>query len=274
MFEIKNLEMFKQADADRREDLRGLVRTGRRILYRCWRDTFNINRTRVFCQNSGDCASTYLVRLLEANGLARVFHEKKPNLQNLGLEYYEQEMPWVRMVALLRYTRHDIDFESNNRLFSLSRPIHDAFPGARFIHLHRDGTESVRNTLSKPSVNRYFQDNPEFRGKLAGDHELDVFSRACHYWANVNLRIHQDLQYLFLTEGLDSPMLRFEDLVNGRIQAVEDILKTSFAIKSCPPANQSKVNVSKRFPPYADWNLHQKRTFERICGPTMGRLGR
>lgn len=274
MFEIKNLEMFKQADADRREDLRGLVRTGRRILYRCWRDTFNINRTRIFCQNSGDCGSTYLVRLLGANGLTRVFHEKKPDLQKLGLEYYEQEMPWVRMVALLRYTRHDIDFEANHRLFSLSRPIHDAFPGARFIHLHRDGIETVRSVLSKPSVNRYFRDNIAFQGTLAGDHDLDVFSRACHYWANVNLRIHEDLQYLFLTKGLESPMIRFEDLVNGKIQTLEDFLKTSLAIKSCEAAHQSQLNESNRFSPYADWSLAQKHTFERICGPTMELLGR
>ena len=274
MFAIKDIETFKQTDADRQEDLRGLVRTGRRILYRCWRDSFNINRRRIFCQNSGGCGSTYIIRLLEANGLTRVFHEKTPDLQKLGLEYYEQELPWVRTVSLLRYTRHDIEFEANNRLFSLSRPIHDAFPGAQFIHLHRDGTEAIRSSLSRPNATQYIDQNILFQGSLAGDHELDTFSRICHYWSNVNKRIYDDLQYLHLAKGVDSPMLRFEDLIDGNLEPLESVLKTELEIKSCAIANKNDIPESNKFPTYSNWTTKQKQTFDRICGPTMGLLGR
>ena len=274
MIAFQDLETFKRADADRGDNLRGLVRTGRRIFNRCWKDSFNINRTRIFCQNSGACGSTYIVRLLEANGLRGVFHEKQPDLLKLGLDFYEREMPWLRLISLLRYTRHDINFEASNRLFSLSRPLADAFPGARFIFLHRDGIETIRSVLSKPNVAQYFREDVRFRGTLAGDHNLDIFSRACHHWSNMNRRIHEDLQYLDLTQQIDAPTLRFENLIDGNIQPLEDALQTTLRIKTCAPANQSKPSGQLRFPAYTEWTRIQKKTFQTICGETMALLGR
>ena len=274
MLAFQDIETLKRTDADRGDDFRGLVRTGRRLFYRCWKDSFNINRMRVFCQNSGACGSTYVVRLLEANGLPGVFHEKQPDLLKLGLDFYEQEIPWLRLVSLLRYTRHDINFEASNRLFSLSRPLADAFPGARFIFLHRDGTETIRSVLSKPNVEQYFKDDIRFQGTLAGDPELDLFTRACLHWSNMNRRIHEDLQYLDLTQNIDAPTLRFENLIEGNIQPLEDALQTSLPVKTCQPANQSQAKGSKKFPAYAEWNRVQKETFQNICGETMGLLGR
>ncbi len=44
-------------------------------------------------------------------------------LLEVGRQHYEQPMPTSKLVRMLRYTRHDVYFEANNRLFSLSREL-------------------------------------------------------------------------------------------------------------------------------------------------------
>ncbi len=270
---VRDLAILNQADADRQSSVRGWVRTGRRMVNRCWRDTDSIRRPRVFCQNSGACGSTYVVRLLQTNGIERAFHEKTPDLNLVGLQHYEQPMGENRLVRMLRYTRHDADFEANNRLFSLTRELAVAFPNSKYIHLHRDGTEAVRSAMSKPEVKKYLASNVRFAGALAGDHSLPPFDRFCHYWANVNRRIHNDLQYV-QNHGYQVVQLRFENLIAGRVDPVETLLDRQLVKSTCEPANTGRVGQQGQYPSYRQWDSGQKRTFERVCGPVMAMLGR
>lgn len=269
-----DLNTLKLADYDCSNDLRGLIRTGRRVLQRCWRDTDTISQKRIFAQNSGACGSTYLIRLLDENDIPRSFHEKTPDLNSIGVQHFDQPIESKRLIRLLRYTRHDAYFEANNRLFSLTCEIALAFPNAWFIHLHRDGAECVRSAMSKPNVEDYLRTNVRFRGSLAGSVSDQPFTRFCHYWANMNRRIADDLRCITNPDGSAAASLRFEDLVAGKVDALESVLGQSLQNKKCQPVNVGRVRSEGKFPKYNDWSAEQKATFDSICGPVMGMLGR
>lgn len=274
MLPTLDLTTLKSADIDGSAKIRGLIRIGRRILQRCWLDQEVINQKRIFCQNSGACGSTYIVKLLNENRIDRVFHEKTPDLNWVGLKHYETPLPVSRLVRVLRYTRHDSFFEANNRLFSLSREIAMAFPNAQFIHLHRDGSQAVRSAMSKPDVQTYLDENIRFKGSLAGPCHCEPFIRLCHHWANMNRRIFDDLKSVSRQSGQKPISLRFEDLVNGRVKRIEEILGRSLQQKTCQPANVGRVREAGKFPAYRDWTRAHKSAFDEICGPVMSLLGR
>lgn len=272
---ILDRRLLRRADRDAQLSLAGWWKVVRRVVQRGHRDADVIKRPRVFCQNSGGCGSTYLIRLLEANRIPGVFHERDPDLNRIGLQHYHWPLSTDRLKTLLRYTRHDVYLEANNRLFSLSRELAAAFPNADFIHLHRDGTEAVRSALSKPAVSRYLATNPRFAGQLAGPSRATPFVRFCHYWANVNRRIERDLQQVQSETGRRVVRLKFEDLIAGRsLEPLEDLLGRPLRQRTRGVVNAGRVGSRGRFPAYSDWTKSQRAQFESICGPVMASLGR
>ena len=147
----------------------GVWRTGRIRFKRYWLEQGRLQQTRFFCLNSGGCGSTYLIRLLADNFWNGVYHEKTPDFNEIGVLHYENPLNVHRLASLLRYTRWDVFLEASNRLFSLAIPLHKAFPGARFIHLHRDGRQAVCSTLSRPDVEGYLAGNVRFQGFACRD---------------------------------------------------------------------------------------------------------
>ncbi len=230
-------------------------------------------KPRYFCLNSGGCGSKYLVRLLADNGWPSVWHEKQPDFNRLGIEHYESELNESRLARLLRYTRWDVFLEANNRLFSLSQPLAQAFPGCRFIHLHRDGRQAVSSAMSRPNVERYLATSVRFRGSLAGFREMRPLERMCHYWNNMNRRILDDLERT-AAETRPALSLSFESLVEGRLDALEQFAGRPIAIRRREAVNRGPTKVSARFPEFADWRTADQRLFLEICGETMNRLGR
>lgn len=270
---LHDISALKLADHDSTDSLFGLLRIGRRITKRCWRDQQSIGQPRVFCQNSGNCGSTYIAHLLQQNGIERAFHEKTPDLLQVGLDHYEQPLSRNRLVRLLRYTRYNVFFEANNRLFSLTKELAAAFPGARFIHLHRDASESVRSSMSKKNLDQYISSNTRFRGTLAGPRQANAFTRSCHHWANMNRRIHEDLKWV-RDAGHEVVLLRFEDLVQGHIKPLEGSLRRVLPHKKCHAVNVRPVGAQGRFRGYSDWTVEQKQVFDRVCGPVMSQIQR
>ncbi len=265
-------KLMLEADADRQSNWRGVMRWARRVARRCWRDSSNWNQPRVFCQNSGACGSSYIVQLLVDNGFSQAFHERQPDLLHMGLEHYEGQVSRSRLIRILRYTRHDVRFEANNRLFSLSRELSDAFPNARFIHLLRHPAAAVRSAMSRPGVEPYLATSHRFRGTLAGPKSAAPFERFCWHWANMNGRIADDLKAVSERTGRTALILKFEDLIAGRIDHLEDFLQTPLPIRQRPPVNQSPTRSEGKFPPFAQWSSRQRQQFERICMPVYDRI--
>ncbi len=229
-------------------------------------------RQHFFCQNSGGCGSTYLIELLRDNDVPNCFHEKDPDLNQIGIEHYESPLKSSQLVKLIRQTRRDVLLEANNRLFSLSDQLLAAFPRARFIHLHRDPRSVVVSNLSKPEIEKYLSSNIRFQGSLAGPHQARPLVRFCHYWNNINRRIIGDLQRLHPQTG-PHLSLSFDDLVEGRVDALERFIGHRLVHRRRGVANRGRVGSSGRFPRFSEWSDTDRQTLMDICGDTMSRLG-
>ena len=221
---------------------------------------------RFFCQNSGSCGSLYITELMRANGYADCHHEKSPDLDDLGIEMFEGTASKRRVKFWLRLTRSDVWFEANNRLFSMGRQLHEVFPEAQFIHLHRDPRQSVASALSK---RRWKPERIRYQSEaLNGASTLSELERLCTYWANYNARIRTDL--------LNAPtfMLPFDDLVSGRLDALEEFMGVALPVRKVAPANADKpIRDNGIYPSFDAWSAADRDTLMRICGPVMERLG-
>ena len=242
------------------------TRIRRRILRRR-----ELNQVRFFCQNSGGCGSTYLIKLLNDNGVAGCFHELQPDLNQIGVDHYDQALPVHRLKPLLRFTRWDVFFEANNRLFSLSQELAQAFPAARFMHLFRDGRQAVASAMSKPELSHYLANNIRFQGSLAGSPEDPPLTRFCHYWNNINRRILDDFEQL--PDRCSSPFyLSLDQLKRGEVGGLEQFIGVDLPLKSRPVVNRGRVGRQGAYPPFDAWSRNDQQTFWDICGLTQERL--
>lgn len=230
-------------------------------------------RLRVFSLNSGSCGSGYIVELLRANGVRRCYHEKWPDWDVEGVEYFldgkrERELTW-----LLKHTRRLVEFESNNRLFAFAKLLKRAFPEARFIHQHRDPRADLISGMNKDDWPGVMSNRKRLRyaSHLSGPQSESALERSCHYWANINKRILDDLQAL----GESFLSLKFADLIAGRVEHLEQFLGIALNIRQIAPVNiKQHLKASERprvtFETLQDW---ERGRFDDICGETMSRLG-
>lgn len=226
---------------------------------------------KVFCLNAGSCGSSYIVALMRANGWARAYHEKKPDLDNEGILHYEQKFDTNYLKLLLRWSRHRVGFEANNRLFAMGRELLDIYPAAKFIHLYRDGRSVVTSAMNIAKAELTWGSRRlRYRcQELSGGDHLSNFDKCCNYWARYNKRILDDLR------SVDSLSLKFEDLVAGKVDDLENFVGDKFQLTKLPPVNNKKPKRTgaDAFPAYPDWPAENKRRFWELCGPVMDELG-
>ncbi|MDG1872630.1 MAG: sulfotransferase [Mariniblastus sp.] len=269
---IKDFHLYNIADADSATSPRGVLRTARRAFKRCLLDRQTIEQPRFFCQNVGACGSTYLIQLLRENGIERVFHEKAPDLERLGVERFFNQASSQRLIRLLRYTRHNVFLEANNRLFAMTRELKLAFPAARFIHLYRDPAEAVRSAMSKPNVVPYLKSNLRLRTSISGPISATPFEKFCHNWKTTNQRIFDDLESVRRRTGEKCLTLKFDDLIGGRLDSLEHFCGIKLSMRARPPVNQRVDRPEGKFPPPDQWTLNQKSMLRQICYPLLSRL--
>ena len=268
---FSDLDLLSKADADATQGLRGRLRTLRRLIKRSLFDSDLKTQRRFFCQNSGACGSHYIVDLLSENGIQRVFHEKEPDLNEIGVKHYESRLSQSGLISALRYTRHNVYFEANNRLFSLSKELAAAFPGAAFIHLFRHPAHAVCSAMSKPNAAEYLRSNLRFAGTLAGSPEQQPLERFCHYWANVNQRIFDDLNEL-QQSGKDVMWLSFEDLGAGDVSKLESFMECELDVQTREPSHVGAVRKEGKFAAFENWNDEDQRSLNEICLPLYQQL--
>jgi len=268
---LPDFELLARADADASKGIRGRWRTLRRLIQRSILDRDIRTEQRFFCQNSGACGSHYIVDLLNENGIERAFHEKDPDLNEIGVRHFNSPLPNSQLVQTLRYTRHNVFFEANNRLFSLSRELAEAFPAARFIHLFRHPANAVRSAMSKPNVAEYLKTNVRFSGSMAGTAAHRPLERFCLYWKNVNQRILDDLQSLEQS-GTEVLWLDFDDLITGDVEKLESFFDCELPNRKRSPSNVGVVRSEGKFESFEEWNDQDRMALNEICLPLFERL--
>ncbi len=224
---------------------------------------------RYFCQNAGACGSVYIIKLLMDNKIPHYYHEKKPDLDLLGIAHFEDEIDKADLIRLLINTRRKVFFEANNRLFSMTKELKEAFPDARFIHLHRDPKGFVPSALSLPPDITWKSGRRRYEStKINGPIDGTMLEKACYYWATMNQRILDDL------EGEEFLSLKFTDLIEGNVEPLAEFIEMDLPIKKRPPANSTKPRRKEgKYPAFEDWNAADQATLMDICGATMRALG-
>ena len=228
-----------------------------------------ISGKRFFCQNSGGCGSMYIIELYKKNHVANCFHEKNPDLDELGISYYEGTVSKIRLKSLIIHSRKEVFFEASNRLFAMTKILKSSFPDSRFIHLHRDPRELIPSSLSKPYEMSWESGRKRYTStQLCGPANTTVLERTCNYWANYNQRILDDLK------GEDYLSLKFSDLIAGNIDALEEFIGVKLSIRKLPPVNANKpVREAGLYPSFENWNKNDQKILLSICGQTMKSLG-
>ena len=268
---LPDFELLARADADATSGVRGRWRTLRRLVRRSLFDREVRNQTRFFCQNSGSCGSHYIIDLLRENGVERVFHEKDPDLNEIGVQHFESPLPQSQLIQTLRYTRHNVFFEANNRLFSLSQELATAFPNSKFIHLFRHPANAVRSAMSKPNVVDYLETGVRFAGTLAGSSDQRPLERFCLYWKNVNQRIQNDMEFLEQS-GSSVIWLDFDDLISGNVKTLESFMGCELGKIKRSPSHVGAVRNEGKFESFEQWADVDRRALEEICLPLFETL--
>ncbi len=85
----------------------------------------------------------------------------------------------------------------------------------------------------------------------------------------MNQRIIDDLK------GIDHLSLRFQDLISGNVEALENYCGVSFQTKTTAPANtKDELKLpQKRYQSFSDFPTDNIKQFEDICGSVQKALG-
>jgi hypothetical protein len=206
---------------------------------------------------------------MKANGIGPSWHEKFPDLDDMGIDYYEGKIDARQVKRWLRLTRRDVFFEANNRLFSMGQCLKEVFPDAKFIHLHRDPRSFLPSGLSTPRNLTWDSGRKRYCSKTLGaDDALSDLERSCTFWTAYNERIRSDLK------DEEALSIKFGDLIAGRVDALAEFMKTELKIRKVAPANSDKpIRSAGRYPQFDDWPKTDQETVLRICGPLMQELG-
>ncbi|MFO7871839.1 MAG: hypothetical protein R6V03_10475 [Kiritimatiellia bacterium] len=149
----------------------------------------------------------------------------------------------------------------------------DTIPGVVLIHLVRNGKNVVRSHVSRRALASdhpvYQQFRPPGRADYAEHwNDLSLFERNCWYWTIENRYIRKWIPLY----------VRFEDIISS-FSAFREQLLDPLGLHMPKPTWQQLVtrpqNVTNAFsmPPWPDWSLKEKKTFEAICGDEMLRYG-
>jgi GT2 family glycosyltransferase len=151
-----------------------------------------------------------------------------------------------------------------------------AFPGARFIHILRDGRDVVHSMLHfadshpDPEVARFAKRTIPWATDIGG---------ACEFW-----RDHVEAGMDFCDENADRAMVvRYEDLVAAPEATFHSIHRfLAIADESAPARFLASRRINSSFDGRRrlsggeigeQWREEQRRTFAEVAGPTMLRCG-
>lgn len=113
----------------------------------------------VFVPNTGRAGSMQLAEVLALSPEVIAQHEPSPMLLNLGAVAYQTGCAGLEWSTLIHGIRDDfvafanhagcLYAETNNRLTFLAPAIASAYPGSRFIHLHRHPLDFIKSGLGR-----------------------------------------------------------------------------------------------------------------------------
>ncbi|NES72585.1 MAG: sulfotransferase, partial [Okeania sp. SIO2D1] len=187
------------------------------------------NIQKVFIVSTGRTGTLFMSEFFKLFPEVFSCHEPNPNFWNLGINYAQgikssheavQEIEKGRRVLCSEVKRRkaQIYIESNNRLFSLVKPLREVFPDAKIVHVVRDGRDYVRSGMSRI---KWYEKDDKTTIRLRADmfhndpyankwQQMSRFEKIAWLWQKKDGFIYQDFKEL---DNVIS--VRFEDIFNN-----------------------------------------------------------
>lgn len=246
----------------------------------------------VFIVSTGRTGTKFFARFFAGIKGIHAVHEPRPNLLKYALAYAQGKrsfddaskfLEWSRRAAAKDTRRRACStyIESNNRLFSLLKPLRTVFPDARIVHIVRDGRDYVKSGMARRWYTKRDYKKREHAHMFPGDPYLSEwdtmtrFEKICWRWQKKDGFITRDF------DDIDGPKLRvtFEDIFNDperkglyeitRFLGIED----SITSKQVEQIGDRQINANtafeERIDSWSDWDDRLRMSFDRIAGAHM-----
>jgi len=246
-----------------------------------------------FITSTGRTGTKFLANFFNEFDNIHSVHEPTPVFRDLSIEFAKglcsskkaKEEIKDKRRALCRQVKRNgnqIYIESNPRLFSLIKPLKEAFNEPKIIHIVRDGRDFVRSGMSRYYGGFYSKGdiNPRLNAiDFPEDDYYDnwddfsLFEKNCWYWKKRDEIIYQDIKDY--SKGIT---IKFEDIFN-RPEDYKGICEISQflgldnddAISTFKYMQRNKINKTKKYsiPHWKEWDDIKKEKFDQIAGDHM-----
>jgi hypothetical protein len=245
-------------------------------------ETWFQNRKVIFIFSLGRSGSMFLADLLNEDPKVTVFHE--PTRVDFFAYLNAFYQPALALEYLLGFrkkfiyhlgTRRGVKgySEVNSILRRHVQAINEGIPGARSIHLVRDGRDVVRSMMARRTYTNRDPITRFIRPREGEAYQEDWstmsrFEKLCWYWWHENT---------YLMEHING-FARFEDLIGDYGYFSEYILEP-LGIHVPVEIWQKKVEQPKNvthkhlISHWRDWGEEYKIKFNKICGNLMEKMG-
>lgn len=246
-----------------------------------------------FIVSTGRTGTRFFGRFFDTFPEVYARHEPKPDMVELGVGYAAGQVSFDRAVTIIERNRRAIAkdlkrhaasvyIESNNRYFSLLKPLRAAFPHARIVHVLRDGRDYVRSGLGRQwytEKDRF----PRLTAKMFPDDpyhdrwdKMSRFEKIAWRWQKKDSILADDLA------ELDNTLtVRFEDIFTtpdrpGLYEIARFLGFSDNAVAAkLGRIGTEKMNSTRRppIPRWPDWDEELTQRFEEIAGEHLRRCG-
>ncbi len=247
----------------------------------------------VFIVSTGRTGTKFLARFFNRYNGVWALHEPKPDFLIEGIRYAAGKISTDKASAVICRNRRairrealrrgaNIYIESNNRLFSLLKPLRKSFSGVRIIHIVRDGRDYVRSGMSRRWYKKkdrtprlkaiMFPADPYYKSW----NEMSRFEKITWRWQKKDGFIYDDIKAI-----PDSLTVKFEDIFEDRnfsgLKKIAEYtgLDKEYTESLIAELIDNKVNSTGKYAikDWHHWNDTKKEKFYTVAGNHMKRYG-
>ncbi|MGM0441608.1 MAG: sulfotransferase [Elusimicrobiota bacterium] len=247
----------------------------------------NINLN--FLVSTGRTGTKFLARFFNKYSDTYALHEPRPDFLKEGIDFARGKLKEDRLKKILSGNRQALFkkikrlksehyVESNNRLFSMLEPLKDIYPGARVVHIVRDGRDYVRSGMSRAWYKKqdttyrlradFFPKDPYYEKW----DEMSRFQKICWRWQKKDGFIYRSLKNIN-----NAITVKYEEIFNDddfkglhRIADYIEMDKDSTE-KLVRDQMENKINATREYeiPHWRDWGAKRIKEFNEIAGKHM-----
>lgn len=246
---------------------------------------------KVFIVSTGRTGTKFFAKFFHFFPSTLSLHEPAPNNLKLAIDYAQGLVSYDTAVETIEKNRRVLGrsvkrlnaklyVESNNRFFSLLKPLRKVFPDAKIVYIVRDGRDYVRSGMA-----RWWYTEEDRSPRLRADmfpcdpyasqwEKMSRFEKIAWRWQKKDGLIYRDFQ------ELDNAIkVTFEDIFKHpdrkglfeitRFMGIPDSEVRYYLDKSEIGDKKVNTNRKKVIPKWQDWSDEMRHEFDAIAGEHM-----